>query len=58
MAECDHGDPLGHPRNEQYDAYYCPACYEWTSPKCGSNDLEECYFDCANRPENAKGLDG
>ena len=33
--------------NKRHDAYYCPKCDEWVSPRCRD---PECEF-CRDRPE-------
>lgn len=38
--------------NEQYDAYFCPRCKEWTEPMCDDSDCEFCF----DRPEKAPGM--
>ena len=40
--------------SEKWDAYYCPACNAWTSPRCSctaDSPPGECMYHCWERPE-------
>ena len=36
-------------RDEHFDSYYCPVCYEWLEKRCDNPDCEFCF----DRPEKA-----
>ena len=37
--------------NEEFDALYCPKCDKWLEEPCGYLGIENCRFNCAERPD-------
>lgn len=48
----DHPDAIAE-RNERHDAFYCPVCGTWLSPRCVSPYCELCKGRPDKAPVNA-----